>query len=95
MQEFGGWTPTIVTALAALAGVIGALILVARGARAAGLGMRVGKRLALQESLALDGRRRLMLLRCDGREVLVLTGGAQDLVVGWTGATPDDSVRKP
>lgn len=24
-----------------------------------------------------------MLVRCDGRHVLVMTGGAQDVVVGW------------
>ena len=83
MQEMGGWTPTLITAVAALALVLGALILVARGARAAGLGLRTGKRLAVQETLALDGRRRLLLVRCDGRDLLLLTGGAQEVVVGW------------
>jgi len=83
MQELGGWTPTLITAVAALALVLGALILVARGARAAGLGLRTGKRLAMQETLALDGRRRLLLVRCDGRDLLLLTGGAQEVVVGW------------
>jgi flagellar protein FliO/FliZ len=95
MQELGGWTPTLLTALAALAGVIGALVLVARGARAAGLGMRAGKRMAMQEVLALDGRRRLVLLRCDGRELLLLTGGAQDVVVGWLGEAPPTPVVRP
>ena len=28
-------------------------------------------------------RRRLHLVRCEDRRVLVLTGGAQDLVIGW------------
>jgi len=83
MQEMGGWTPTLITAVAALALVLGALILVARGARAAGLGLRTGKRLAMQETLALDGKRRLLLVRCDGRDLLLLTGGAQEVVVGW------------
>ena len=71
------------TALAALVAVVAALLLAGRAARAAGLGARPGKRLALDEALALDGRRRLLLLRCDGRPLLVMTGGAQDVVVGW------------
>jgi flagellar protein FliO/FliZ len=33
--------------------------------------------------LALDSGRRLHLVRCEGRDVLLLTGGPQDVVVGW------------
>lgn len=95
MQDLGGWTPTLFTALAPLAGVIGALVLVACGARATGIGMRIGKRLVLQETLALDGRRRLVLLRCDGREFLMLTGGTQDVVVGWLPDAPPNPARLP
>lgn len=40
-----------------------------------------GKRLRLIESLALDARRRLVLVRCDGRDHLLLLGATQDLVV--------------
>ncbi|MBN8891274.1 MAG: flagellar biosynthetic protein FliO, partial [Rhodospirillales bacterium] len=40
-------------------------------------------RLAVARTLALDPRRRLHLVRCEGRQVLLLTGGAQDIVVGW------------
>lgn len=72
----------------ALAVVLLLLWLVARGLRAGGLTLRAGRRLAVQEVLALDTRRRLLLLRCDGREVLVLTGGGQDAVLGWLPA-PD------
>ena len=35
------------------------------------------------EATALDGRRRAVILRVDGREALVLTGGPQDVFVGW------------
>jgi flagellar biosynthetic protein FliP len=42
-----------------------------------------GDGLAVEQSLALDARRRLHLVRCAGRRVLLLTGGTQDLVVGW------------
>jgi len=71
---------------AALAAVLGLLALLARGLRAAGWAPRTGtRRLALEESLALDARRRLLLVRCDGRDLLLLTGGAQDQIVGWLG----------
>jgi flagellar protein FliO/FliZ len=73
---------TLLTAAAALAVVLAVLALVLRGARAAGVG-RSGRRLAVEEALALDGRRRLVLLRCDGRHLLLLTGGGADVVVGW------------
>lgn len=95
MQDTAGWTPTLLTAIAALAAVLGALILAARGARAAGVGLRAGKRMAMQEILALDGKRRLVLLRCDGRDLLVLTGGAQDLVIGWLGDATPGPAREP
>jgi flagellar protein FliO/FliZ len=73
------------TAAAALAAVIGLVLLGGRLLRAGGLGSATtpGRRLRVQESLALDARRRLVLVRCDGRDLLLLTGGAQDQVVGW------------
>lgn len=52
------------------------------GALRRGAGAAEG-RLALVQSLALDPRRRVHLLRCDGRCVLVMTGGGQDVVLGW------------
>ncbi len=82
-----GLVTSALTALAALAVVIAALLLTGRAARRAGLGTRAGKRLALEEALPLDARRRLLLLRCDGRALLVLTGGPQDVALGWV---PDD-----
>jgi flagellar protein FliO/FliZ len=39
------------------------------------------RRLDLIETFALDARRRLHLVSCDGRDVLVLTGGGQDVMV--------------
>jgi len=76
-------TGTWLQAGAALCGVLLLLWLAARGARAAGLARQEGRRLAVQEVLAIDGRRRLLLLRCDGRELLLLTGGNQDALLGW------------
>jgi flagellar protein FliO/FliZ len=81
MQEIG-WTG-LAGAVATLAAVLGALVLLLRGLRAAGVARGAGRRLAVEEAVALDGRRRLILVRCDGRGLLLLTGGGQDAVVGW------------
>lgn len=40
-------------------------------------------RLALVQTVALDTRRRVNLLRCGERHLLLLTGGASDVVIGW------------
>ncbi|MFT8246725.1 flagellar biosynthetic protein FliO [Roseomonas sp. BN140053] len=83
-NSFDPGPSTWLLSIAGLAVVLGALWLLARGARAAGLAPgAAGRRLALQESTAIDTRRRLHLVRVDGREVLILTGGGQDAVVGW------------
>lgn len=74
---------TLLTAAAALLAVLGALALLLRGVRALGAAKRGGRRLGVREAVALDARRRLTLATCDGRELLLLTGGAQDVVVGW------------
>jgi flagellar protein FliO/FliZ len=42
-----------------------------------------GARLRVQETLALDRARRLHIVHCDGRDLLLLTGGPGDLAVGW------------
>jgi flagellar protein FliO/FliZ len=72
------------TAGIALLFVLGLILLLARLLRATGLAPQTGgQRLKLQEALTLDGRRRVIILRCDGRDVLLLTGGPQDLCLGW------------
>ena len=72
------------TAGIALLFVLGLILLLARLLRVTGLAPQTsGQRLKLQEVLALDARRRVIILRCDGREVLLLTGGPQDLCLGW------------
>jgi flagellar protein FliO/FliZ len=78
--------------------------LLAPGLRAPGLGplglgplgRRVaGTRLARLETLPLGPRHRLHLIRCDGRDVVLLTGGPRDLVVGWLPASADAPDRAP
>ena len=78
----------LLKALGALAAVLVPLWLgarVVRGGRAPGRGSR---RLTVAEAVPLDSRRRVVLLRCDGRELLVLTGGGQDAVIGWLPERP-------
>jgi flagellar protein FliO/FliZ len=74
----------ILTAGAALGAVLGIIVLAGRGARMLRLARpSAGRRLVLGEALALDRTRRLHLVALDGRELLLLTGGATDLVVTW------------
>jgi flagellar protein FliO/FliZ len=76
---------SLFTALAALVVVLALIWLGARAARFTGLAPRpAGTRmLALQDAIALDSRRRLVVVRCAGRDVVLLTGGGHDVVVGW------------
>ena len=49
-------------------------------------GLRFGGdagRLAIVQALPLDQRRRLHLIRCDNRHLILLTGSSNDVVVGW------------
>ncbi len=41
------------------------------------------RRLRLTETIALDPKRRLHLVACDGRALLIETGGPQDMFLGW------------
>jgi flagellar protein FliO/FliZ len=76
---------SILTAAAALIAVLALIWLAGRMARLGGIARRPasGGSLAVQDMLALDARRRLHLVKCGDRHVLLLTGGAQDVVVGW------------
>lgn len=73
----------VITAIGALGAVLALILLAGRLARRAGIAPPSGGRLRLEESLAIDARRRLVLIRCDERGLLLLTGGGQDQVVGW------------
>lgn len=78
---------TVVTSLAGLAVAIALVLLVGRLARTLGLArpvtgvLRGARHITLIDTIALDTRRRLSLVACRGREVLVLSGGATDVVV--------------
>jgi flagellar protein FliO/FliZ len=76
---------TILTATAALAAVLALIWLAGRLARFVGMAQRPasGRCLAVRDVLVLGPRHRLYLVSCKQRQVLLLVGGAQDLVVGW------------
>ena len=75
---------TVAMAGAALAAVLGLVVLAGRGARMLRLAQpTAGRRLVLGEVLALDRTRRLQLVSCDGRELLLLIGSSSEQVVSW------------
>jgi len=76
---------SLATAAAALAVVLALVWAGARLARMTNLAPRpAGTRLlTLRDTLALDSRRRLLVVRCGAQDVVLLTGGSQDVVVGW------------
>ncbi|MDE2583530.1 MAG: flagellar biosynthetic protein FliO [Rhodospirillales bacterium] len=92
----------LLSAALALAAVLGLILLAAALARRSGIAARFGgrgggrrhdpalaNRLVLETSLALDPRRRVHLLRCADRHVLLLTGGPQDVLLGWLPPPPE------
>ncbi len=71
-----------VFALAAVLALIGLLAVAARRFGLAGAVSRSsGRRLAIVEAMALDGRRRLVLLRRDDLEHLIILGPSGETVV--------------
>lgn len=76
----------ILTTLAALAAVIVMILLARYGTRLVGLVPRrspTDGTLSLDASLSLDPRRRLSLVGCQGHQLLLLTGGPTDVLLGW------------
>jgi flagellar protein FliO/FliZ len=88
---------TLLTAVGALAAVLALIVLAAWLARRGGFVPRstTGQELLVQETIALDSRRRLHLIRWGDRHALLLTGGPQDLVVGWLNQPPSSLAGGP
>jgi flagellar protein FliO/FliZ len=76
----------LLTTAAALAGVVGVILLLGRVLRHTNLGRphSSARLLVVQDTISLDARRRLHLIQHGERSVLLLTGGETDLVVGWS-----------
>jgi flagellar protein FliO/FliZ len=75
----------VATAIVALAGILGLILLIGRALRFTSFASRgqSARLLVVKDSIALDARRRLHLVQHGDRMVLLLTGGETDLVVGW------------
>jgi flagellar protein FliO/FliZ len=78
--------------LAQALGALLAVVLLAWGAgqlaRRRGIAGQGGVRIAVVTACAVDSRRRLVVIRCDGREALLLTGPQGDAMLGWLGQEP-------
>ncbi|WP_051332383.1 flagellar biosynthetic protein FliO [Cucumibacter marinus] len=87
----GGDIWTVVTALAIVLLLIVLLVWVLKfvlnASRSVGSGRT--RRIEVSEAVMVDGKRRLVLVRRDDREHLILTGGAQDLIVESDIPLPD------
>ena len=80
---------SMLTGVAALAIVLGLILFAAQAAKKTGLVRQpAAGRLALRDTLVLDRVRRLHIVRCDGRELLILTGGTTEHVAGWLPDAP-------
>ncbi|MEM9169978.1 MAG: flagellar biosynthetic protein FliO [Pseudomonadota bacterium] len=77
--------PSVLRVVLALAAVAGGMLALAYAMRRAGLVERLkggaGGRLQIVDSLALDARRRAVLIACDGVEHLVILGPTGETVV--------------
>ncbi len=82
----------LLSAAGALALVVGLIVLLRYGTRfvAARRPRAGGTPLWLAGQLGLDNKRRLHLVQCGGAQVLLLTGGASDVMLPWppSGAGP-------
>lgn len=76
---------TILLVVGVLIGIIALIGGAARLAQSSGWRerSRSGRTLVLLELVALDPRRRVHLVQCGNRQVVLMTGGGQDVVVGW------------
>jgi hypothetical protein len=85
MVLVAGSLGTLLTAAAALAGVVGLILLIGQALRHTRFGkpQSSARLLIVRDTISLDARRRLHLIQHGERCVLLLTGGETDVVVGW------------
>ena len=91
-MELLDWARTVFALVLTLALLLG----VAYGARRLGMLQPNGqspKRLRVTESLMLDPRRRMVIVRCDDREHLILLGPGGDIVVGEQAAKEEPTTE--
>lgn len=77
---------SVLISLASLVVVVVLILLSRHGLKFAQSYLQKGRKtqeLALVESLMLDQRRRLSVVRCGAKRGIILTGGGNDLFLGW------------
>lgn len=87
--EWLDWARALFALIATLGLIAGAAYL----ARRLGMlepGARGPRRMQVLESLMLDPRRRLIIVRCDGRDHLLLVSPAGDLTLGQTSPATEE-----
>ena len=89
----------VIFGLVAVIGLIGIAALIARKAGVASLPASMGRkrRLTVSESLPLDARRRLLIVRCDDREHLIILGAQSETIVdtGFEANVTEDASETP
>lgn len=89
----------IVIALIAVLGMIGGAAMLARrmGFTTPGASLNSKKRLALVETMALDARRRVAIIKCDDAEHLIILGAAGETLIASNidGALQSDEDSQP
>ena len=83
----------IVFALIAVLGMIGLTAFIARraGLSGGGISLSKDKRLSVSETMAVDARRRVIIVKCDGREHLLLLGATGETVIASDIPAPEPS----
>lgn len=90
--EWLDWARALFALIATLALILG----VAWGARRLGMLQASGqapRRMRVSESLMIDPRRRLVIVRCDDREHLILCGPGGDVVVSAMAAKLEEGAQ--
>ncbi len=87
----------MVFSLVAVLALIGLLGLAAKkaGLHAGASPLGRKRRLALVESLALDNKRRAAILRCDGKDHLVILGPASELLIDTLTSPQESATSQP
>jgi hypothetical protein len=93
MADVNAYLPWIVTAAVLLLALL--LLFLVLGMFQKRVRGRRGSRLSVSEYYELDKERRLVLIRRDGMEHLLLIGGDRDLVVETGIVGPGDSIGEP
>ena len=95
MPDLGDYTTYLIAGAVVLVVLI--IILVVLRSFQGGMGGRRGMRLGISEYYEIDKTRRLILVRRDNVEHLVLIGGGQDVVIepGISGRGSEPGMRSP